>query len=270
MLDRFAKTLAKAPKHPLTFAGQFNVLKPFGKHAAAGAIAILKDPTKRRQFRNWAGDAIADIGDKSVMAELKAIADDFLYEDDDQESAAFALAALGDTSETDKRIATLEDERRRTGSLSVALRIAHVHYRARQYVKAVKMYRNILASFEKGLAAKKDEFEPEQLAQYRSWQAGWYYSLACNQSLEGKPAEAMKSLDECLRHGRDGRHLEMLMRDGDLMKVRHHATFAKWYEKARAAVKTKSPAKKPDAPGKAAPPAERPAGEKKKAGSVGG
>lgn len=59
--------------------------------------------------------------------------------------------------------------------------------------------------------------------------SAWCYSLACNQSLDGKPKAAIKSLERSVELSRNARQVEMMSRDGDLANVRKLPTFKAWY-----------------------------------------
>ncbi len=248
-------------KHPegLTFAGQYDHMKKFGKRATLGALALLKDiDFYETPIRTRAWEVLADLGDKSVNAELKDIADNYLFEDVIQTGAARALATLGDTSAIEKKVAALRKrfaEQRAPGILNdIALTYSH----ARQYDEALKAYRDLIAALRRIEEANREEWSDEQMKGLHNYLATVYYNTACSYSLNKDVANAYRALESCMKITRE-RYPQMIARDGDLKNLRADKNFKAWFAAAKKGEfpKAKAPA---DEPGDA-PPAEKPAEE---------
>jgi len=228
VLVRFRAAEKLDPESPLTFAGQFDSLKKHGKRAVMGTMAVLKDDNAKMQYRRWAGDALSDIGDKSVLPELRVMADDFLLDDEVQEMAAFTMAALGDDSILKQKIETYAKQQREKPE--VVFRIAHMFYRGRLYRKAIDIYTNVAKSIEKRLDEIEAELDDKQRAAFDYRLALIYYSTACNHGLLGEIDESFKALESCATHDKENRFIRSVPRDGDLRKLREDERYKPWFE----------------------------------------
>jgi len=227
-LARFRAVEKLDPESPLTFAGQFESLKTHGKRAVIGALAVLKDDGAKDQHRRWAGDALSDIGDKSVLPELREMADDFLLDDWVQEIACFTMAALGDDSMLKQKIQALREEMRENPG--VVLRIARMHYRGRQHQKALDIYATVTKGMEEQLARVGGELEDKQREAFEYQLAFIYYSMACNHGLLGQIDASFKALEKCAEHDKENQFVRSVPRDGDLRALRKDKRYKSWYE----------------------------------------
>lgn len=240
-------------KHPegLTFAGQYDHMKKFGKRASLGALALLKDiDFYETPMRARAWEVLADLGDKSVMAELKDIADNYLFEDVIQTGAARALATLGDTSAIEKKVKALRKRLTEQGALGILNEIALTYSHARQYDEALKAYRELIAQLRALEERNRDEWSDEQMKGLHNYLATVYYNTACSYSLNKDVANAYAALESCLKITRE-RYPKMIERDGDLKNLRADPKFKAWFADAK---KGKFPPR-PEKPTDAAPPA---------------
>jgi hypothetical protein len=227
-LARFRAVEKLDPDSPLTFSGQFESLKKHGKRAVIGALAVLKNDDANDQHRRWAGDALSDLGDKSVLPELREMADDFLLDDWVQEIACFTMAALGDDSILKQKIQALKEEMREKPAN--VLKIARMYYRGRQHQKALDIYATVTEAMEKNLAQYGAELEDKEREGAEYQLAFIYYSMACNHGLLGQIDASFKALQKCAEHDRDRQFVRSVPRDGDLRALRKDKRYKQWYE----------------------------------------
>ncbi|MBN2489452.1 MAG: hypothetical protein JXQ29_01190 [Planctomycetes bacterium] len=264
VLTAFRAVESVDPDGTLTFAGQFAALRSHGKRAVLGALTLLKDDDAKMQYRTWAGDALGDLGDQSVLAELKEIAEDFLREDRIQTSAAYAMAALGEDAMLRKMIGRLEADAQ-PGDIGTVVRIGQMLYRGRRYAEAIPRYEQAIRMYTQVLEKPGEELTAAQREDLQDDLAGFHYSVACNHCLLGQLDETFQALDRCVANDVKRRFVRGIARDGDLRTLRENAQFKTWYDRvlknAEAAEKPVPEQKKAPAAPENEPQAPPPTGE---------
>jgi len=266
LVSEFRAIEKKHPDMNLIFVGQFTHLKKHGKRAVKGAMLLLKD-FSLHEDRHHArgGEVLADLGDKSVLKELKDISEDFLMEDNIQLAAVYAMAALGDTSGIDKKIKEyqerIKDEPRNANFIQE--QIANIYYHGRQFKKAANIYMRFITGYKNLLKERGADMEEKQVAAIKAKLANLCYNGACNVCLAKNMKGTYYLLSECLKLDKErGTYIKSIPRDGDLMGLREDKGFKEWYENAKKGVfpEFKMPEKKPEQkaeePKEETPPAE--------------
>lgn len=273
-VNAFRQLEKKHPGQNLTYAGQFEPLKKYGKLASEGALLLMKDydlHTEADRAKSW--EILADLDDKSVLPELRKIAEDFLYADQVQLGAIYSMAALGDPTGIEKKAQEYRDRAKEEprSSLSCHMQIAFIYSHGRMYKKAIGVQNDLISYFHKILQEHGAEMPAEQKQAYRLQLANLFYNSACSHSLMKDMKGAYAKLQMALQYAHDN-YIKLIPRDGDFRNLRADKDYKKWFElaKAKKLPPLKAPAKsdeKPDAEASGESKAgEAPAGGDEKAG----
>ena len=227
----------KYPDQSLVFVGQFTHMKKHGKRAVQGALLLMKDfnlHEDQHHYKAW--EVLADLGDKSVLKELKDISEDFLMDDSIQLAAVYARSALGDTSGIQKKVKEYEDriqdEPQRT--LGYKLQIANIYYHGRMFKEAVKIYLPVIKYFDDILKERGSELDEKQVKGIQQNIANLCYNCACNLCLAKNLPGSYALLARCLKLDKEkGTYIKSILRDGDLRELRKNKAFKAWYDNAK-------------------------------------
>lgn len=254
LVSEFRALDKKYPDQSLVFVGQFDHMKKHGKRAVMGAMLLMKDFNLHEDPHHYkAWEVLADLGDKSVLKELKDISEDFLMDDNIQLAAVYARSALGDTSGIEKKIKEYEeriqDEPQR--KMGYMLQIANIYYHGRQFKDAVKIYLPVIKYFDDILKERGSDLDEKQVKGIQQNIANLCYNCSCNLCLSKNLPGTYALLARCLKLDKvKGTYLKSILRDGDLRGLRKDKAFKHWYDNAKKGVFPEIPPglKKPEPP----------------------
>lgn len=222
LADRVSEVLQLGLETMLTFDGQYSELSRHGAEGIDTLLALVDDSSTILPLRVAASRALADVGDSSLLPRIRRLHADPLMPHVLREQLGILMAIFGDTHVISRELA---EYRKHSAHEHPAVRVpaliqlSNLHYRIRDYAKAVEAYEEILAVFDRQVERVKTlGGSPEAVAALREEQTLHYYNAACSNALLGDYEKAKKYLREAVR--RDPTHFENVEKDGDLRRLR--------------------------------------------------
>ncbi|HLU49636.1 MAG TPA: hypothetical protein VK116_16170, partial [Planctomycetota bacterium] len=173
----------------LVFDGQYSDLEELGPGVARALVAIVDDSATEFAVRIAACRALADVGDRSVIPELRRLGKDILLPHALREQLNVLLAIFGDRRAIEDELADYE-RFAKNEMISVRLaalsQLANLSYRIRDYKRAVECYEEMISIYEQLLDRQRTAGASPQLLQVIERELTLhYYNAACSNTLHG-------------------------------------------------------------------------------------
>lgn len=219
--------LERGIESQLTYDGQYAELADFGKGVSRALVAIVDDSASPFADRIAACRALADLGDKEVLPDLRRLERDVLLPHGLREQLSILLAIFGDRHAIEREIAEYERfaaDRVLSVRLAALTQLANLWYRIRDYKKAVGTYEEILSIYEQVLKDQRDAGTPAEFLQAVERELTLhYYNAACSNSLYGDLDRAKEYLRRAVEG--DPTHFDNMTADGDLRRLREDPSY---------------------------------------------
>ena len=215
----------------LHFDGQYDNLKEEGPEVATALLFLINDEAilTGDEITHWdvrlaSCQALADVGDETVLPVLRTMYNDSLFFPPLEERIGILMAIFGDTYGVEQEISRLEElvaqsEAADRSSLPRNERLANLYYEIRDYAKAVACYDRILLVFNQIYReARRGRLPTRFMKDLKNRFALHYYNAACSQTLNGDLEKARELLKKCV--DLDASHFENHKKDGDFRKLR--------------------------------------------------
>lgn len=198
------------------YEGQFKEIIEMGAAAVPHLLELFVDESKPEGVRVLSIEALADLGDKSVVPRLR----EFLAVQDYQpfhSSIIFTLAKLGDMEPANKLIESFQNGLKQyAGDARVQAfyysRLAHAYARLENQEKALENYRKAI------------EADPENAYMH-------YYNMACALAVMNRVEEALDALEKAVEEGYED--YDWMKMDGDLKNLHGHPRFERLLERLK-------------------------------------
>ncbi|MBI4582818.1 MAG: hypothetical protein HY717_02120 [Planctomycetes bacterium] len=201
----------------LVYDGQYAGLKAAGPETVEALLFLFNDEGTTAAIRLGAARALADLGDASLVPELRRLESDPLLFPALREEAGTLMAIHGDSRRADQKIRELAKELESKDPrvfIGANLELANIYYKIRKYSKATDCYERVITVFE---AARKNAGGEGRAGLDRQL-ALHYYNAACSYTLQEKFDKAKSYIRKAIEL--DSSHFNNLERDGDFKKLR--------------------------------------------------